>query len=91
MVDASRQYQGICSDDEVVLTYGMTGTGKSTMINSLLHGPEALEVVKVNHEISHLRKNGQIVQKKLMKRVIDLKPAYKDNSDCTMKIGHSTS
>lgn len=35
-------------DQDVVLAIGTTGCGKSTMLNSLIWGPESLEIKKID-------------------------------------------
>ena len=39
MFEKNKSYTMLDNDSVVVLTYGVTGSGKSTLINSLLYGP----------------------------------------------------
>ena len=36
----------------VIIALGSTGVGKSTMLNSLIYGPEALEIKKIERQNS---------------------------------------
>ena len=50
-------------DNVVVLTYGMTGSGKSTLINSLIFGPHALELKQLKEDINIMKKSGRTTNK----------------------------
>jgi ABC-type dipeptide/oligopeptide/nickel transport system ATPase component len=67
---------------DLVVCIGKTGCGKSTMLNSLIHGTEALNLFEGEYFIDF---NGQ--QKKKLMKVIDLKP----DVSTPIKIGHSNS
>lgn len=56
--DKNNSFSMLDKDDQVVLTYGMTGSGKSTLINSLLFGPESLQFKLLTEEINFMKKNG---------------------------------
>lgn len=76
------------NEKEIVLSYGMTGSGKSTMINSLLFGPGALQLEKMSEGIPLIKRNGNMTSKKIKRKVIDLKQDFKSKVDF-MSIGHS--
>lgn len=60
-------------DADVVLVIGNTGSGKSTMLSSLLKGPDALESKIIEFMIDIPQKDGTKVQKPKTKTVIDNK------------------
>ena len=70
----------------VVLVIGNTGSGKSTMLSSLLKGPKSLEKKTVKFMMEVLQKDGSKIEKEKTKNVIDNKEA-EDGS--VFKIGHS--
>lgn len=68
---------------DIVLCLGNTGTGKTTLLNSLIYGPESLQIVEIKEKVKI--KKGKT--KENIKKVIDVKPEFKDNA---LRIGHST-
>ena len=60
----------------VIITLGDTGSGKSTMLSSLLHGPENLEA-KQTSEVTKL-KSGK--KKEVKKWIIEQKEAIKKSN-----------
>lgn len=75
----------IVKDKDIVLSIGNTGTGKTTMINSLCFGSGNLELKNIV-EKSKL-KSGKM--KEMKKQIIEQKDSIKDMN--VLKIGHSTS
>lgn len=69
----------------VVVCFGTTGCGKSTMLNSLLYGKDNMGYRKLINEIKD--KNGKVI-KKTQKRVMDLKEGVDIKG---FKVGHSNS
>lgn len=65
----------IINKGNIVLVVGYTGCGKSTMLSSLIYGPDSLELVKKEIE----------GKKKKMLTVIDHKKKHKPE----LAIGHS--
>jgi predicted GTPase len=47
----------------IILAVGNTGCGKSTMLTSLMYGPEALELKKIDYEIKIPQQKGQVITK----------------------------
>lgn len=39
---------GVIRDQDIVLVVGTTGSGKTTMLNSMIFGPENLEIKTIN-------------------------------------------
>jgi ABC-type dipeptide/oligopeptide/nickel transport system ATPase component len=70
----------------IVLVIGNTGCGKSTMLSSLLKGPDALELKQITYTIEVPNTNGTTVTRQKSKQVIDNKVAA-DGEDFI--IGHS--
>ena len=70
----------------VVLVIGNTGSGKSTMLSSLLRGPKTLEKKTITFNIEVLQKDGSKIQKERTKNVIDNK---EDVESKNFIIGHS--
>ena len=64
----------------LIICFGTTGSGKSTMLNSLIYGADALELTNIKDEI--VLKNG--TKRESNRRVIELKDKTKG-----FKIGHS--
>jgi len=54
----------------------MTGSGKSTLINSLLFGPDFLQIKQLTEEVNIMKKNGQTNIKKIRKKIIDFKENF---------------
>ena len=77
-----RQIQGA----NIVLVIGNTGSGKSTMLSSLLKGPESLELKQITFTIEVPNTNGTTITREKTKNVIDNKAAQ-ENEDFI--IGHS--
>ena len=50
----------------IILAVGNTGCGKSTMLTSLMYGPESLETIKIDYEITVPSEKG--VVKKMKKK-----------------------
>ena len=67
-------------DADLVMCIGNTGCGKSTTLNSLIHGTDALHLVTREYFIDFKGK-----QKKKFMKVIDMK----SNDSSNIKIGHS--
>lgn len=42
-----KQFETLIQNDTLVVAIGNTGTGKSTLLSSLVFGPESLEPVKM--------------------------------------------
>ena len=55
----------------VIICFGNTGCGKSTMLNSLIHGSKSLKYMRIEHEVK--KENGEI--KKIKKGVIGMDPS----------------
>lgn len=70
----------------IVLVIGNTGSGKSTMLSSLLRGPEFLEVKQIQFTIEVPGTDGTTTTKQKSKQVIDNKEAHLDSD---FIIGHS--
>ena len=90
------------SRGDLVIVLGQTGDGKSTMLASLLYGPDKLEekVLKETIKIAKLDKNGnpllkdgipQVKKKTMKTKVIDYKDDFKKNVNVAFGIGHSLS
>lgn len=47
----------------IILAVGNTGCGKSTMLTSLMYGPEALEIKKIEYEIKIPQPKGPVITK----------------------------
>ena len=54
----------------IILAVGNTGCGKSTMLTSLMYGPESLEMIKIDYEITVPSDKG-VVKKMKKKQVIE--------------------
>lgn len=72
--------------ERLVLTIGDTGSGKSTLNNSLVFGSESLEVKTISETIEVQKPDGTSKAKKKQRKVI----ATKFEKD-VFKIGHSKS
>ena len=59
MVESDEQMSSLTPDDTVVVTVGMTGSGKSTLVNSLLFGSDALHLTPIFDDINLMRRNGE--------------------------------
>ena len=71
------------------MAIGNTGCGKSTMLNSLIHGSEFMEEVITEVPVG-TKKPGTTAQKKKKVKVIDVKHSYKcDDNYYFFGIGHS--
>lgn len=77
-----RQIQGA----NLVLVIGNTGSGKSTMLSSLLKGPGALEQKQITYTIEVPSNSGTTVTRQKSKQVIDNKVV---NEAEDFIIGHS--
>ena len=88
--------------EDLVIVLGQTGDGKSTMLASLLYGPQNLcETKIVEKKVIEVWKDGKQVlkdglpvtkAKKQTRTVIDYTKEFKQNSDnIVFKIGHSNS
>lgn len=51
-------------DKEIIIALGNPGSGKSTMVSSLVYGPHSLERKKVEYEFEIPSSDGTIVLKK---------------------------
>lgn len=71
----------------IVLVIGNTGSGKSTMLSSLLKGPDALEIKQIKFTIDVPNKEGVMVRSERTKKVIDNKEASPTED---FIIGHSS-
>lgn len=69
---------------DIIVCLGNTGSGKTTMLNSLVHGPESLEVIEIKEKVKI--KKGKT--KEVKKLVIEQKEEFKATKQ--LKIGHST-
>ena len=70
----------------IILAVGNTGCGKSTMLTSLMYGPEALELTKIDYEIKIPHQKGKLITNVKKKPVIEQKVPLN-----VFKIGHSDS
>jgi hypothetical protein len=69
---------------DIIVCLGNTGSGKTTALNSLVHGPESLEIVEIKEKVKV--KKGKA--KEVKKLVIEQKEAFKATK--LLKIGHSS-
>lgn len=77
-------------DANVILTVGLTGTGKSTLVNSMVLGPDSLHSVTLEEDVRIKRRDGTIMTKKKKRKVIDVKEEVaRQQKEGVMKIGHS--
>lgn len=58
------------SGKDVILAIGNTGSGKSTMLTSLIYGTDMLAEKKENYYVNVPQQSGQIKKKKKAKTVI---------------------
>lgn len=72
--------------DQLVLTIGDTGSGKSTLNNSLVFGSESLQLQTIQETIEIQLNDGRSKQKKKSRKVIG---AVQEKA--IFKIGHSKS
>ena len=49
---------------DIILAIGNTGCGKSTMLTSLMYGPQSLKLQKIDYEINVPHENGFITKLK---------------------------
>ena len=68
----------------IILAVGNTGCGKSTLLSSLMYGPEALQLQKIQFQIQVPLQNGEMSTKNKIKYVIEHSTPLK-----AFKIGHS--
>ena len=73
----------------MVVAIGNTGCGKSTMLNSLVHGSDKLEEKVLHSSIQITKPNGDVKTKKMKTHVIDMKQEFKDIDH--FGVGHSQS
>ena len=73
------------------MAIGNTGCGKSTMLNSLILGPECLEETQQESKIIIKIPNGKEKIKVYKTSVIDLKPEFKNDDNQYFGVGHSNS
>ena len=69
---------------DIIVCLGNTGSGKTTMVNSLVHGPESLEIMEIKEKVKV--KKGKT--KEVKKMVIEQKEEFKAKK--LLKIGHSS-
>lgn len=69
---------------DIIVCLGNTGAGKTTALNSLVHGPESLEIVEIKEKVKV--KKGKT--KEVKKMVIEQKAEFQAKK--LLKIGHSS-
>ena len=59
---------GIANDANLVVAIGNTGSGKSTMLSSIIFGPDSLHVTDIEFEFKKKKKVGKQWVEELCKR-----------------------
>ena len=63
---------------QCIIAFGNTGSGKSTMLNSLIYGGESIITVMKEEEKQVPASNGKFETKKLRRKTIDVDPKKVD-------------
>ena len=74
---------GVAKDADLVVAIGNTGSGKSTMLSSIIYGPDALHITEIEQTYTKKVRGKETIAKR-KKKVIDQK-----NPQDEFAIGHS--
>ena len=77
--------------DDLIMAIGNTGCGKSTLITSLIYGPEALEEKMIEIPIQVVQSDGSFKEKIKKEKVISVRQSAIDEHAIDIEIGHSSS